>query len=71
MRLSSQTSSKKKIRQARVGPGLATPLLVNQLSLVFHNGVATAAKSTVELVNLSAKTQEKEFSTETKYTHAV
>ena len=33
--------------------------------------VATAAKGSVELLNLSAKTQEKDFSTETKYTHAV
>ena len=31
--------------------------------------VATAAKGSVKLLNLSAKTQEKDFSTETQYTH--
>ena len=34
--------------------------------------VATAAKGSVELLNyVSKKTQEKDFSTETKYTHTV
>ena len=48
-------------------------MLVNQLSLftVEKVEVATAAKNTVELLNLSAKTQEIDFDTEAKYTHAI